>query len=165
MAKQDDISISGAFVSYWKHIFDWQGRATRTELWFSLGAFFLLVCILAVLSMKGTAVLVSLVGIPALLSLTVRRLHDMGKSGRYLWKILLYSLLGIVVVLIGTALLFALLDAMHLNLPILQNIRSSIFLVGGFLIPNLIPFVLLGGIAPILGFFPSEKKDNQYGSY
>ena len=30
------ISFSSAVGSYWKHIFNWKGRATRGELWFSL---------------------------------------------------------------------------------------------------------------------------------
>lgn len=159
------ISISQAVISYWKHLFNWSGRASRAEVWYCLFTIPIFIFILKFLSLKGIALLVTLLTIPGFLSLSVRRLHDMGKSGRYLWKILFYSLLGTLSVFIILALLGVLLNAMGLELSFVQNIRSALIVIIGYITVGLFPFVLLGGIAPILGFFPPEKQDNQYGPY
>ncbi|MBR4927178.1 MAG: DUF805 domain-containing protein [Alphaproteobacteria bacterium] len=159
--QREMIAFSEAIVSYWKHLFSWKGRATQAELWFS----FLFVFIALVVLPAGTfRALFSLTCIPGILSLNIRRLHDMGKSGTFLWKILFYTLLSIIGTLLGVMLLKFLLLLLGVNSSTVTGYASTIFIVGGFLMVYSIPFCIWG-ITPILGFFSSEKKDNKYGPY
>lgn len=150
------IAFSDAFKSYWKHMFNWSGRATRAEFWFSLLAVFILNYILKLFDIGILLALVTLLNIFAYISLIVRRLHDIGKSGFFIWKTLLYTILFF----IGLAVLFAVLDYIGIG-AIFSDIRSVIFIAGGF--------IIIGGpifIYPLIyGFIPSEKRDNKYGSY
>ncbi|MBO7258033.1 MAG: DUF805 domain-containing protein [Alphaproteobacteria bacterium] len=158
------ISFSSAVGSYWKHIFNWKGRATRGELWFSLLFIVLVYYLSLILSIDIIRLLLILTAIPGILSLNVRRLHDMGKSGSFLWKILFYALLGIIGILLCVMLLKVLLIFIGFNPTVIQGFSSAIFVIGGFLLIC----TACGGLwasVLFLGFFPSEKNDNQYGSY
>jgi uncharacterized membrane protein YhaH (DUF805 family) len=102
------------FIAMWKNIGDFNGRATRREYWMPilvelLVEVVMVVVIVAVVmvamlleesSPVGSAILIILLLIPlvvyniayfiARLSLSVRRLHDIGQSG---WMLLVYRLL------------------------------------------------------------------------
>ena len=158
------ISFSSAVGSYWKHMFNWKGRATRAELWFSLLFVVFSYYLSLMLSIDIVRALLILTAIPGILSLNVRRLHDMGKSGSFLWKILFYALLGIIGTLLCAMLLKVLFIFIGFNPNVIQGFSSAIFVVGGFLLTYT---AILGWWAVVLflGFFPSEKNDNRYGPY
>jgi len=84
-----------AFISMWKNALNFKGRARRSEYWYGMLWFYLLeiayiiftifgvvndTC--AIISLALTAIL--LISILPILALTVRRLHDTGKSFAFL---------------------------------------------------------------------------------
>ncbi|MBQ9090472.1 MAG: DUF805 domain-containing protein [Alphaproteobacteria bacterium] len=147
-------SIIDIYLSYWKHILNWQGRATRFEFWISQLGTLLICMLLKALSFDFVVTLLALGNILAFISVTVRRLHDMGKSGFFVWKACLYTfLLGIVL-----AFIFAGMD--YLGISVFQNIQSVIYIIIGYLVPG--SFIIY---PYIYALFPSQPYDNKYGPH
>lgn len=102
--QSERISLLKALTEQWKQIFNYKGTATKREYWCVL-IFDLVIGVLAALAIwKGTylkvvgiVILVYLtVALVPLVSLTVRRLHDTGKSGW--WMILSFILvIGLII--------------------------------------------------------------------
>lgn len=102
-----------AFKSFWKNAFNFSGRATRSEYWLFILANMIVVFILSFIMGIGTAInggkggfatllfsipyaIYCVMAIIPCLSLNIRRLHDIGKSGWwYLWCSLLSPICGI----------------------------------------------------------------------
>ncbi len=147
-------SIIDIYLSYWKHILNWQGRATRFEFWISQLGTLLICMLLKALSFDFVVTLLALGNILAFISVTVRRLHDMGKSGFFVWKACLYTfLLGVVL-----AFIFAGMD--YLGISVFQNIQSVIYIIIGYLVPG--SFIIY---PYIYALFPSQPYDNKYGPH
>lgn len=90
----EEITFVGVLKNFWKNYFNFSGRATRKEYW-------LMVVWNMIFSMTGIGLLVVLAGCIGYLSLTIRRLHDSGKSG---WFLLLgcIPLIGQLIIFIFT---------------------------------------------------------------
>tara|TARA_B100000965_G_C19259486_1_gene612353 strand:+ start:249 stop:569 length:321 start_codon:yes stop_codon:yes gene_type:complete len=77
-----------AYKSFWSRAFDFQGRASRPDYWWAVLASFLVGLVLAILGSVAES-LISLyplyyfAGIIPNLSMSIRRVRDMGKS--WLW--------------------------------------------------------------------------------
>lgn len=91
-------SFGGAISSCFKKYATFQGRANRSEYWFFY-LFNVLVCFLAWIPILGWLIMLAII-IPTI-SVAVRRLHDIGKSGwwyficliplvGFIWLILLF---------------------------------------------------------------------------
>lgn len=95
------------YLEAWKNIISFDGRARRKEYWYFVLFHFLVIFLVAMVDanlFKGSPLLTLpylLAGMVAGLSLTIRRLHDIGKSG---WWTLIYF-----VPVIGGTWLFVLL--------------------------------------------------------
>lgn len=110
--------------------------------------------LLKALSFDFVVTLLALGNILAFISVTIRRLHDMGKSGFFVWKACLYTfLLGIVL-----AFIFAGMD--YLGISVFQNIQSVIYIIIGYLVPG--SFIIY---PYIYALFPSQPYDNKYGPH
>lgn len=86
------------YLSFWKNATDFNGRATRKEYWMIFIFHILLNISVTILSFNSLASLMTLYGLAILLpsvSLSIRRLHDINKSGWYLF-VLFIPLAGIV---------------------------------------------------------------------
>ena len=145
-----------SFKSYWNHIVNWQGRATRAEFWYPVLTMYAVLIVLSLLSLVEAKNLLSFVNFIAFLSVGVRRLHDCGRSAHMLWIVpLSTALLGVLV-----SITFACLSYFGYASDLVIKIRSVVFICLGFLLVGSIPLLLL-----IYGFIPSQKKDNKYGAY
>jgi uncharacterized membrane protein YhaH (DUF805 family) len=84
---------------------DWQGRASRAEYWWWLLAVWILVIPGIILSAAANAIAFLIVVFLAVflpsLSVTIRRLHDTGRSGAWYW-ISLVPFAGGIVLLVFT---------------------------------------------------------------
>lgn len=99
-----------AYLDLWRRCFDYKGVSTRREFWLPFGIHVAIAAVIALMiyieTIQTTIVALILAayliisGIP-FISLTVRRLHDVGKSG---WYFFLWFGLGI-----GTILLLSLI--------------------------------------------------------
>lgn len=84
-----------------KQSFAWQGRSTRREYWY-----FVLFVILAYIALIAVAVgvgvtqliLLYVTVLPAQIGVSVRRLHDTGRSGWWMWLGLIPTLGAIVLI-------------------------------------------------------------------
>lgn len=82
------------FLLAFKKYAVFKGRSTRSEFWYFYLAYIIIAIILSILSSfaKSLDVLVILFGIVSIipiLAISVRRMHDIGKSGwNYLWNLL-----------------------------------------------------------------------------
>ena len=147
-------SIIDIYLSYWKHILNWQGRATRLEFWVSQLGTFLLIALFKTLSINVVVSLLALGHLLAFISVTVRRLHDMGKSGFFVWKACLYTFL------LGIVLAFIFAGINYLGISVFQNFQSVIYLIIGYLVPG--SFIIY---PYIYALFPSQPYDNKYGPH
>ncbi len=81
------------------HYFDFDGRASREQYWM----FFLSIVLISLaLSLLGSEMIVNLFSLAVLLpnlAISVRRLHDIGKSGLWL-LIILIPIIGFIVLLV-----------------------------------------------------------------
>ena len=82
------ISFVGAVKLGFQRYFDFSGRSTRAEFWWWILFGFLVAIVLTIVdNILGTGVLAGLWGLATLipgLAVTVRRLHDINKSGWWL---------------------------------------------------------------------------------
>lgn len=91
------------YIRTWKDIFKFDGRATRTEFWtFTITTIILmnLISFLSIIPIIGWifSILTTILTLPVLIvsaSVSVRRLHDIGKSAWY-WLLYLIPFLGII---------------------------------------------------------------------
>jgi uncharacterized membrane protein YhaH (DUF805 family) len=100
-----------AYFAAWRRLFDYRGRSTRSEFWlFTLFAVILAIVALTLDEVMGTApaaedevglfgAIVLLLHILPSISVTVRRMHDIDKSGWFL-LIGLIPVIGIIVLLV-----------------------------------------------------------------
>lgn len=78
------------FILMWKNALDFKGRSRRREYWMAyLISVILAAIIFGLVAITGSSIFMGLYGLYALalflpsLSMAVRRLHDVGKSGWY----------------------------------------------------------------------------------
>jgi len=131
-----------------EHYIDFQGRSGRREFWYYVLAYVVSYVILAIVQgIIGTEILTGLFSLALLLpglGISVRRLHDVDKSG---WWILI----GLVPIVAGGAL------------------SAMAFLSGsvgfGFVLMGLIWLACLAALALLVYWFaqPGTPGDNQYG--
>jgi uncharacterized membrane protein YhaH (DUF805 family) len=84
------------YINYWKNFYDFQGRSTRTEYWLAILFTFLIVVAIFIFeesqgmlgrdSVYGPISIVwTILNIIPNFAITVRRLHDAGKSGGWVF--------------------------------------------------------------------------------
>lgn len=135
------------YTEFWKNYFNFQGRARRSEYWYTWLMNIIIITVLSVLKafVPKLSFLYGLYGLAVLIpqiSLSVRRLHDTGKSG--LW------------------LLAGLLPAAAIELLILFGGYSVVFFVGSH--PVLVSLVALIPVIVLIVFFCQDSdSDNYYG--
>ena len=97
--KGEAMSIDSAVRSFFRNYFNFKGRASRSEYWYSQLFIHVTAISLALCGLLGlvSGMLFTLVTIIPLVAVTTRRLHDINRSGWYQLLALL-SLLGTVVV-------------------------------------------------------------------
>ena len=79
-----------AYKSFWTRAFDFQGRTSRPDYWWTVLASFLVGLVLAILgsaaeSLMALYVLYYFAGIIPNLSMSIRRVRDMGKSWQWIF--------------------------------------------------------------------------------
>lgn len=92
------------YKKYWSNYVNFQGRARRSEMWYPVLCNFLVALVLGILinlvnALSILSVLFSLATLLPSLSVEVRRLHDVGKSGWWLF-IALVPLVGAILLLV-----------------------------------------------------------------
>ncbi len=98
------MTLTDAYLSMWKNAFTFDGRALRSEYWYAYLCNAIVLMILSVLiaifdAFAILSTLYELAVIIPLLSLSIRRLHDISKSGWY-WFIGCIPLVGWIIMLI-----------------------------------------------------------------
>lgn len=99
----DKPSLIEAYKNMWTHYVDFKGRTRRSEYWYVVLANMIITLILALLTsvIPAVKVLMVIYGLAILIpsfSLAVRRLHDTGRSGHWLWLILtVYGAIALIV--------------------------------------------------------------------
>ncbi len=88
--KAETISVGQAYRLFFKNYFNFKGRATRSEFWWVFIFNLLLTYVINLIPVMGALLSLGII-IPGI-ALSVRRLHDTGKS----WVYLLISLIPIV---------------------------------------------------------------------
>lgn len=80
----NSVSFGGAIASFYKNYATFSGRATRAEYWWVYLYTFLATLVLA-FAFFPLAIVFLLANIVPNLALTVRRLHDVGKGGGWIF--------------------------------------------------------------------------------
>jgi len=91
-----NVSFKDAYLRYWLRWSDYRGRSSRQEYW---KWFLVNIFISLALSIAGSwaSVLFGIVSIVPTLTLTVRRLHDSGHSGKWVSPLVVSYLFGLYV--------------------------------------------------------------------
>jgi len=130
------------YYRFWKKAFDFSGRSQRSEFWIA----FIINHLLGwgLLFSPILKIVFGIIIIIPSISLSVRRLHDTGKSG----KLLLFPFIMAII-----ALLFFLLnkDTNNIVFGLLGSFFGILEIISGIWL-----FVLIG-------FIDSDKKENKYG--
>lgn len=148
MNEDNKISLVNAYAGSWKRCFDYKGKSSKQEYWCVVVVDIVLAVVTAMLLIVGKAADIEVITIVGmifsvclivsmlpLLSLTIRRLHDTGKSGW--WMFLIF------VVLVG---------AIALMLMCSQQSEES----------ELADFAPVENI-PVAVYGPPEMLEEQYG--
>lgn len=97
------MNIQEAVKSGFDHFFDWKGRASRPAFWWLYLANVIAVVIAGIIDeIIGTNffyIIAALAFFFPVLSATIRRLHDTGKSGWW-WWIQIIPIIGFIVILV-----------------------------------------------------------------
>ena len=95
------MSFIDAIKSYFKNYATFKGRARRSEFWFTVLFTFLVSAALSIVFSESSAAeeLWSLATIVPSLAVTWRRLHDVGRSGKYFFFVFI-PIAGIIMLLI-----------------------------------------------------------------
>ena len=94
------MSFVEAIASYFKNFFNFQGRAARSEYWFSFLFVFCSSVVLEIIDNSGIISLIwSLILFLPSIAVAARRLHDINRSG---WHQLLYCFapVGLILVIV-----------------------------------------------------------------
>lgn len=161
---ENEKNLLTAFLAGFKNMFDFKTRASKYDYWAFVFANvligFVVLGVSAVLAMILTSTFLfwtfliayyvySLVESVAVLSLTVRRLHDTNHSGKILWLPLVFGL-GIV---LGTALL-----------QYMKNIGSTFFVLGiGLFAASTLVFFGVALWIFILCLRKGQTEENRFG--
>ncbi|MCB8840746.1 DUF805 domain-containing protein [Aurantimonas sp. VKM B-3413] len=109
--RETDRSLPGAtfgeaFTRFWKRGLDFRGRASRSEFWYAQLAILLIGIVLAIFetfawpgSDQPVDQIFGLVTLIPSLSISVRRLHDIGKSG-WNYLLLLIPVVGAIILIV-----------------------------------------------------------------
>lgn len=150
--EQKMVSMTDAYVSYWKKSFVWSGRATRAEYWWPVLVNFLinLVSMIVTVFVPFFGILFGLFGIVTIFpgfAVLARRMHDVNKSAWF----------GVMPIL----LLFGLtVSAIVGNTGVQSEFDGfkAIVLIIGYLIA-----FVMGIIVFIYTLLPGTKGKNKYG--
>jgi uncharacterized membrane protein YhaH (DUF805 family) len=97
------VNIQEAVKSGFDHFFDWKGRASRPAFWWLYLGYLIVVAIGsifdAIIGTNFLYIIVALAFFFPILSATIRRLHDTGKSGWW-WWIQIIPIIGFIVILV-----------------------------------------------------------------
>ena len=94
--------IVEAYKEYWKRAFDFKGKTKRNFFWWSNFAGFIVEVPVAIAmpeSLNSLLVCVTLASLLASLSMSVRRLRDIGRSWQWLFLILIPPVFGPIILL------------------------------------------------------------------
>lgn len=133
------------YLKFWENYFNFSGRSQRAEYWTPLLINSFLFIILVSLEMRFIAGMFILSQVIPSWSVSVRRLHDIGKSG---WWLLLW-----IVSLLLYQYTFYILKT---QIPYLAKIPSDIRILGVLSIIGFLSFL-------ILMMLNSQKEKNKYG--
>lgn len=151
-----------AYKLYWKNALDFKGRARRAEYWWPILVNIIIAAIFGILigflgvPEKTFNILISILAIIFIVpnsSVLVRRIHDVGKTGKLAIPAIFYSIFNIIVE-------FVKYKPGYNNLEILGDIstKSSIIILILILIFTIYTVYLL-----ILSCTDSEAGENKYG--
>lgn len=141
------------YHSFWMKTFSWKGRATVEEFWEPIIVNQLIFSCLRMLNQEASYLFVLIAFFP-FLSVLVRRLHDLGKSGKYILIPFLVFILFIAGLVFSTS-----------------SVVFSGFKLGVWSIQILSGIGLIWALCALMNrmwFFtarPSEPKANQYGDF
>ncbi|UTH14650.1 DUF805 domain-containing protein [Macrococcus equipercicus] len=150
-----------AYISYWKNTFNMSGRARRKEYWWSVLfnslITVLISCLLEALHVKGTAnyavtMILAVIFLVPDFSVTVRRFHDNGLSGK--WAVPMFALTLI-------AIFFPDFGESELNKGVTNDYINNTIVVSSILL-----FITLLGYFIFMIFTmmkEGEQGTNQYG--
>lgn len=152
--KEEDLSMGNAYKAYWKRYFDFKGRTSRSNFWWAILAQFIVSIIVGflarMLDTNAVSSLWSLITFIPGLSMNVRRLHDVDRSG---WLILA-AYVPIVLLMVSTTLTTA---------SFMMNAETA---TGGFGLATMVFFVLtmIAAIYFLILFVKKgEPGANRYG--
>ena len=87
-----------AFKRFWGNSLDWKGRATRAEYWWgSLGTLPVIVIMMLLFGDTDfTFTMVSVILFIPVTTLIIRRIHDTGRSAKFLWAPIIAALISVI---------------------------------------------------------------------
>ena len=83
--QQQQVNFTDAVKSFFTNFANFNGRARRSEFWFAIIFIMMINTTLPFFGMQTLASIVSIVVLLPLLALQCRRLHDIGRSGQWIW--------------------------------------------------------------------------------
>ncbi|MEG2539238.1 MAG: DUF805 domain-containing protein [Clostridium sp.] len=137
------------YILRWKRTLDFKGRSRRKEYWMS---FLFDVIILIALTVLGSFIglgeilpwIYSVAIIVPNLSCTIRRIHDIGKSGYF-------------ILMLAPTYIFQILEAFGLSMGVTSG-SLEIFLIGGYLVAAGCCLTIF-----VFTFINGQSGDNKYG--
>ena len=153
--EQTDFSFMGCVSSCFRQYAVFSGRATRKEIWsFSIFSV-LLQIVLSILSLGSLNSLAGLLLLLPSLAVSVRRLHDTGRSGWHVFWSNVIPFIGLMLVF------FALVAAQMPELPEFSRLAFGVLVVG--VLTLLVGSIYISYVYLVAFFFDSEKGTNKYG--
>ena len=138
-SEQNDIyvvpkySFMEAYKRFWSRWLDWQGRSTRAEYWYAqlglfLSAILIFFAIAFYMNENGielvTNIIIIVLVVP-MLTLTIRRIHDTGRSAKFLLWPIIALIVSLILLLIPPIGAFAMLLSGLISLGV--NIAVCVF--------------------------------------
>lgn len=83
--QQQQVTFTDAVKSFFTNFANFNGRARRSEFWFAILFLIMVNMTMSFLGKQTLASIISVVVLLPFLSLQCRRLHDIGRSGQWIW--------------------------------------------------------------------------------
>ncbi len=172
--EQTDFSFMGCVSSCFRQYAVFSGRATRKEIWsFSIFSV-LLQIVLSILSLGSLNSLAGLLLLLPSLAVSVRRLHDTGRSGWHVFWSNVIPFIGLMLVVFALIAVLGAAAVMQMTmahetmsaaqmpeLPEFSRMAFGVLVVG--VLTLLVGSIYISYVYLVAFFFDSEKGTNKYG--